>query len=313
MVADADFVGKITHQIDEIMRPCMACSEGCLGGVRSGKGLECLVNPKVGKEIDIWTKAENSKKVAVVGGGLAGMEAAFSSYKKGHKVTLFEKNKLGGQFNLAYLPPHKDSLKKIIDYYTLVLQDKVEIVFNEATATTLSTFDEVVLATGSKPFIPPIEGLTKYYWAEILEKQNLPTNKKILVIGGGLIGTEVAHKLLATNNEVIMVEMLGKIARGMEMIEQKLTLKSFKDKKIKISVNTKVQKIEGKRVYLEGKDFKETLTDIDIIVVATGMRNYNPLKEQLQNNIPVYSIGDAKKAGKAQTAIKDGYEVAKMI
>jgi len=313
LVADADFVGKVTHQLDEIARPCLACSEGCLGGVRSGKGLECLVNPKVGKDFDVWTKADNVKKVAVVGGGLAGMEAAFSLNKKGHKVTLFEKEKLGGQFNLAYLPPHKDSLKKIIDYYTNILQDKVEIIYEEATANRLNNFDEVVFATGSKPSIPLILGLTNYYWAEILEKQNLPTHKKVLVIGGGLIGTEVAHKLLDANNEVVLVEMLGEIARGMEMIEQKLTLKSFKAKDIRVLVDTKVQKIEDKKVYLEGKDFKETLTDIDIVVVATGMKAYNPLQDILQNSVPVHSIGDAHKVGKAQTAIKDAYEMAKMI
>lgn len=107
LVSDADFVGKITDQLDSIIRPCMSCSEGCLGGVKSGKGLECLINPKVGKEIDVFNKTTQPKKVAVVGGGLAGMEATISLRKKGHKVTLFEKNKLGGQFNLAYLPPKK--------------------------------------------------------------------------------------------------------------------------------------------------------------------------------------------------------------
>ncbi len=103
LIADTDFIGKCLNKVAGNIRPCLACAEGCLGGVKSGQGLQCLVNPQIGKEIDIFNVAENSKNYAVVGGGLAGMEAALTLKKRGHNVDLYEKNELGGQFNLAPL------------------------------------------------------------------------------------------------------------------------------------------------------------------------------------------------------------------
>lgn len=205
-------------------------------------------------------------------------------------------------------------MKKIINFYRDSLKnEKIDVVFKEIQTDILNDFEEIVLATGSQALIPHIEGLDKFHWAEILKDKNLPKDKKILIIGGGLIGTEVAHKLLHANNEVILVEMLEEIARGMEMIERKLTLKSFKEKNIKILVNTKVQKIEGNKVYLHKEKTVEVIEHVDLIVVATGMKSYNPLKEKLNQKTNIHLIGDAHKAGKAQKAIKEGYETAKMI
>ncbi|MEN8186744.1 MAG: NAD(P)/FAD-dependent oxidoreductase [Bacteroidota bacterium] len=314
LVADPDFVGKYTNQAKGNIRPCLACAEGCLGGVKSGQGLQCLVNPVVGKEIDVFEKAKVSKNIAVVGGGLAGMEAALTLNKRGHRVTLFENDKLGGQFNLAFLPPHKESLKKIIDYYIDELQvNNIDIIYKEARVDDLNDFDEIVVATGSIPVIPPIDGLKEYYWAEVLEDQNLPENKNTLVIGGGLIGTEIASKLLSKGNNVIIVEMLDEIARGMEMIEQKLTLKALKENDVSVYLNTRVTKVSGKKVFIKTPKSEQVIENIDIIVLATGMKSYNPLEKKLKGDIPLYVIGDANKIGKAQDSIKDAYETMKKV
>ena len=123
LVADPDFVGKCLGKESGLIRPCLACAEGCLGGVKSGQGLQCLVNPKVGKEIDILKKAEKSKKYAVIGGGLAGMVAALTLKKRGHNVDIYEKNKLGGQFLLAPLTPNKKSMETLIPYFIKELND----------------------------------------------------------------------------------------------------------------------------------------------------------------------------------------------
>jgi 2,4-dienoyl-CoA reductase-like NADH-dependent reductase (Old Yellow Enzyme family)/thioredoxin reductase len=313
LLADPDFAGKYLGKIKGNLRPCLACSEGCLGGVRSGNGLGCSVNPAVGHENEVIEKASVNKNIAVVGGGLAGMQAALSLHQRGHKVTLFEKDKLGGQFLLAPLPPHKDSLIKIVDYLKKELQEKnIPIVKKEASLDDFSNFDEIVVATGSKPVIPPIIGLKEYYWAEVLESHNLPENKKVLVVGGGLIGTEVAVKLLSKGNKIFLVEMLGEIARGMEMLEQKLTLKSLQHENVNIFLNTKVQKIDNDKVQIEGPDYKQTLEDIDVIVLATGMKSCNPF-EKYQSDKPIHVIGDALKPGKAQDAIHGAYETAKKI
>jgi thioredoxin reductase len=313
LVADPDFAGKYLGNVSGNLRPCLACSEGCLGGVRSGNGLGCSVNPAVGHENEVIEQASVSKSIAVVGGGLAGMQAALSLHQRGHKVTLFEKDKLGGQFLLAPLPPHKDSLIKIVDYLKKELQDRnIPIVKKDASLDDFSNFDEIVVATGSKPLIPPIDGLKKYYWAEVLESHNLPENKKVLVVGGGLIGTEVAVKLLSKGNKVFLVEMLGEIARGMELLEQKLTLKALQHENVNIFLNTKVQEIDDDKVQIEGPDYKQTLEDIDVIVLATGMKSYNPF-EKYQSDKPIHVIGDALKPGKAQDAINGAYETAKKI
>ena len=228
LVADPDFVGKYLGLNDENLRPCLACSEGCLGGVKSGKGLGCTVNPLVGKEDFVLEITKEPKHIAVIGGGLAGMTAAITLKQRGHEVVLFEKDKLGGQFNLAYLPPHKQSLIRIIDYLKDEISDHhIEVIHKEASVEDLAGYDEILIATGSKPLAAPIEGLKDYFWAEILEDHHMPENTRTLVIGGGLIGTEVASKLLSKGNTVYIVEMMSEVARDMEMIERKLTLKSF--------------------------------------------------------------------------------------
>ncbi len=313
LVADPNFLGKYFGDIQDIPTPCLACSEGCLGGVRSGNGLGCVVNPSVGFVESLIEKTENIKNVAVVGGGLAGMNAAINLYQRGHKVTIFEKEKLGGQFLLASLPPHKESLQKLVDYLITKIDNfKIEVINKVASTGDLKSFDEIVIASGSKPIIPPIEGLDKYYWAEVLEEHNLPKNKNTLVIGGGLIGTEIAVKLLSKNNKVIIVEMLDSIARGMEMIEQKLTLKTLQNENVSIYLNTKVSKIDGKKIYLLQNEELKFIDDIDFIIMATGMKAYNPFAD-LTFDKPIHIIGDAKKAGKAKEAMEDSFNVAQNI
>lgn len=315
LVADPDFVGKYLGKVNGRPRPCLACSEGCRGGVKSGKGLGCVVNPAIGDEMGQPEKSSVKKKVAVVGGGLAGMQATLTLNERGHEVDIFEKEELGGQFNLAYLPPKKDSLKNIVDYYKAEISDSsVNVIKNEADvkAVVEGGYDLCILATGAKPAIPPVEGLKEYFWAEVLQDINLPAGKKIVIIGGGLIGLEIASKLIEKENEVIIVEMLDELARGMEMIEKKLTLKELKEKNIPIYMNTKVSKVSGNTCYLEGENTK-IIDGVDHVIIATGMKSYNPLEEKLKDRIKTITIGDAKSPGKAQDAIRDGYLTAKEI
>ncbi len=311
MVADHNFIGKILGTVEESIRPCLACAEGCLGGVKGGKGLGCVVNPLVNtglKEVEI---EEDKKYYAVVGGGLAGMEAALTLNKRGYKVDLFEKDKLGGQFNLAYLPPNKTSLKEIVDYFEAEIKTQnINLINKEATANDFenSNYDGIIIATGAIPALPPIKGLKKFYWTEFLDDEQLPHHRTVLVAGGGLIGLEVASKLVDGNNNVIVVEMLDEIARGMEMIEKALTLKKLKEKNTEIYLNTKVIEVDGMSVIIEDSNGVRAINNIDDVVIATGMRTYLPIK--YKGNIPTYKIGDARRVGKAQTAIRDAYKLA---
>ena len=311
LVADPDFVGKYLGDIKDIVRPCLACAEGCLGGVKAGKGLGCVVNPLVNTGLKPVEKSKVSKKYAVVGGGLAGMEAAITLSKRGHIVDLYEKNELGGQFNLASLPPNKESMKEIVDYYkNKIALENVNVLHEEASAKTVlnNNYDGVIMATGSVPASPPIKGLKEYYWTEFLNDDQLPKNKKVLVIGGGLIGLEVASKLVDNNNKVVVVEMLGEMARGMEMIEKALTIKKLKAKNAVLLVNHRVTEVMGNSVKVENSKKSMVFENVDRIVVATGMKNYIPF--DLKGEIKVYTIGDAHKVGKAQDAIREAYEIS---
>ena len=314
LVADPDFVGKYLGEIKGEIRPCLACADGCLGGVKSGQGLHCLVNPDVVAEKEALKISEKPKKYAVVGGGLAGMEAALDLEKRGNKVDLFEKDKLGGQFNLAPLTPKKVSMGKLLTYYKNELEkSRVNILYKEAKESDLVSYDGVILATGSIPKVPSIPGLDKFFWAEILLEENLPQNKKVLIIGGGLIGVDIATALILKNNKVILVKRTVDFGEDMEAIAKNLSLKMIKESGAVFSDHTHIKKIEGKTVYAEKNGEQITFEDIDIFIVSTGMESYNPLEEKLKNKVPVYVIGDAKNVGKAQDAIASGYEVVSSL
>ncbi|MFW5721148.1 MAG: FAD-dependent oxidoreductase [Bacteroidota bacterium] len=312
LVADPAFIEKISLKIQDNYRPCLACAEGCLGGVKSGQGLQCLVNPEVGRDKEPFTEPEKIKHIAVIGGGLSGMEAALILKQRGHFVDLYEKDNLGGQFNLAPLTPYKKSMNALVPYFIKEMESKgINIIHKDAAKSDLiDRYDEVVIATGSKPASPDISGLKKFYWADILLNENLPKNKKILIIGGGLIGVDIATALIPLNNKVIIVKRTTDFGEDMEMIAKTLSLKMLKEKDTQFFDHTFIDKIDGRKVYAKKNGNSIQFNDIDIIVVSTGMKSFNPLKNELENEIPLHIIGDAKRVGNAQDAIKDGYETA---
>jgi 2,4-dienoyl-CoA reductase-like NADH-dependent reductase (Old Yellow Enzyme family)/thioredoxin reductase len=313
LVADQHMVSKLLGNSEEPVRPCLACSEACLGGVKAGKGLGCVVNLTVNTSYPAAEEVKTKKRIAVVGGGLAGMEAAIRMSDRGHEVVLFEENQLGGQFTLAWLPPKKESLEEIVSFYKKQLERlSVEVRKQKADATLLEAeqFDEVVMATGSRAFVPPIPGLKDFVWAEILEKERLPEEQKVVIIGGGLIGIEVAVSLVEKDNQVIIVEMLDEVARGLEMIERKMSLEKLKQKHAQILTSTRVVAVEGNTLKLESASGeKMTIVAVDLVVVATGMKAYRPF----ESSLPTHWIGDANKVGKAEDAIKSAYELALTI
>jgi 2,4-dienoyl-CoA reductase (NADPH2) len=315
LIADPDFVGKYLQLVDGRIRPCSSCLTGCLGRIKAGKGLQCEINPEVGRELEPLVHADKIKNYAVVGGGMAGMEAAITLRQRGHNVTLFEKDELGGQFNFAPLPSQKVSLQKQIDYLKYETEG-IPLIRKEAKPDDLiERYDGVVVATGSVPVVPRISGLKEYYWAEILNEVNIPQNKKVVIIGGGLVGVEIANTLVDYGNSVTIIEMLDDIARDMEMVTRKLNLMKLKKHNVSIFTNSKVNNIENGSVYFFNASTQEEMKieNVDVYVIATGTQPDNKLYKEIKEKIPSYKIGDAEKAGDVVSAIQSAYFTCKEL
>jgi 2,4-dienoyl-CoA reductase (NADPH2) len=314
LVADPDFAGKVLGEIKGPIRPCACCLEGCLGGVRSGKGLMCVVNPEVGKAERPSPKVAKPKKVAVVGGGLAGMEAALVLNERGHMVTLFEKKALGGLFNLAYRTPRKANLEKFSEYFIGLVKEKIKVIFKDADPDELvSNYDAVILATGSIPKTPTIPGLKEWYWAEILEPDKTPKNKKGVIVGGGFIGAEVAEILVKNGNDVTIIKKSEEIAPKMEAMSRNFLLKSLKELQIKILTGADVVKKEGATVYLMMGKKEVHIEDVDFVVYTKGMVPEHSMEKQLKGRVEVFLVGDCKEVGRAIDAIHSAYECAMSV
>lgn len=206
-------------------------------------------------------------------------------------------------------------MAKLVPYLKERLKEnKVNLIFKEAKKSDLTKkYDGVIIATGSKPSVLSIPGLDKFYWADILLEKNLPENKNVLIIGGGLIGVDIATGLIPRNNKITIVKRTTDFGEDMEMIAKNLSLKMMKERDTVFSDHTYIKKIDGRTVYAERNGEDIQFSNIDIIVVSTGMKSYNPFEEELKGEIPVYVIGDAQRIGKAQDAIRDGYEVARKL
>ncbi|MHB8871493.1 MAG: NAD(P)/FAD-dependent oxidoreductase [Candidatus Doudnabacteria bacterium] len=315
LIADPDFVGKYLQLVNGRIRSCSSCLTGCLGRIKIGKGLQCEINPEVGRELDPLVHADEAKNYAVVGGGMAGMEAAITLRQRGHHVTLFEKNELGGQFNFAPLPSQKESLQKQINYLKHELEGIPVIKKETMPEDLIGKYDGVILATGSKPFIPPIDGLIEYKWAEILYETNIPKNKNVLIIGGGLIGVEIANTLVEYGNRVIIIEMLDDIARDMEMVTRKLNLMKLQKNNVLVYTNKKVERIRDSSAFVKSKNvFDDFRIDyIDLYIVAAGMIPNKDLMEKLETKIPYYVVGDAEKVGDLVSAVQSAYFTCKEL
>lgn len=315
LVADPNFVNKYIQQQTDDITLCGYCLQGCLANVKNGSGLGCIVNPTIDKQP---VKAATEKKVAVIGGGPAGMAATNQLTAMGHKVTLYEKKKsLGGQFEMAHQAPHKESMVRPLN--SLIFRtEKSGAKINTSTAATfkdLDGFDYYIVATGSHQKSPEIKGLETQNTMtslEFFEKTKQVKGKRVLIIGAGMIGIEAAEILTGQGYDVTITKRTDTIANDMEMITKKLMLKRLEQKdNLLISPNTTLAEFTTDKVKYLKEESPGEWTAFDTVIIASGMEPENDLYQQLQSaGKSAQVIGDAEYPEDIYAATQKGYRAA---
>lgn len=304
---------------DEII-PCISCNR-CILSIRKG-ALQCAVNPETGREgIFKLQKTDRPKKIWIVGGGPAGMKTAEIAALRGHQVTLYEKQeRLGGRFLLAAIPPKKQILKDFIDQLIRQLK-KLPLKIILGKSFTLASLrrgkpDAVIVATGAKPFFPPIDGIREVKTISVDDALSGSTSlgEKVLVIGGGGIGAEVADYLSENGKEVTLIEMREGIALDLVGHLQHFLNKRLREKGVRILTSTKAIRFEKEGVWVEDPQGRKRLEGFDSIVIALGSTPDDELVESLKRKVSeVYVVGDASKLREVMEALVEGEEIALKI
>lgn len=319
LLADPFWALKAKEGRPEDIAPCIRCNEGCLDrGNHLGKSINCTMNPLLGFEDALALKpAAKIKKVAVVGGGPAGIEAACAAAQRGHDVTLYEKKKLGGYLHEASVPEFKADIRNATKYLLTKLEkSKVKVVKEEATTAKLKNFDAVIVAAGTAPVKLPVPGGDRdnvFIGVEVLDGKTPVPKGKIVVIGGGLIGTEVAVDYgIKAGNDVTIVEMLPNIMNDCNDCDKIVYGQMIKDNGIKVMTSARVVEITAEGVVVECNGKK--VVPADYVLVAVGMKPqadiYFELKEK---GVEVVRVGDCIKPGKIYDAIHTGYKAGLRI
>ncbi|PSU83259.1 NADPH-dependent 2,4-dienoyl-CoA reductase [Photobacterium phosphoreum] len=353
-LADPEFVLKAEQNRADDINTCIGCNQACLDHVFVGKRASCLVNPQACYETElVLTAVATARKVAVIGGGPAGMACAVAAAERGFNVDLFEKNDhVGGQFNLAMQIPGKEEFKETIRYFTRQLdQTGVKVWLGvEANVDQLCDYDEVVIATGVQPKIPPIRGIehSKVIDYQTLISQQITLGKKVAIIGAGGIGVDVAtmltepdesdldswlrewnidkslhHRggLLLSDDYIsprqvwLMQRGQGKVGKGPGRTTGWIHRRTLEKRGVKLWAGVQYQAIDDEGLHILVNGQTHTL-DVDNIVICTGQTSVDNLSQQLTAlGVSVHVIGGAEDAGEvdAKRVIRQGVELASKL
>jgi len=312
LIADPELPKKAREGREEEIRPCIVCCR-CLDRVLHDEPLYCSVNPRVGKEIDWLPRpTDRPKKVAVIGAGPSGLVCALMAASRGHKVILYEKeNRLGGQLNYASVPPHKQEIQQYQKYLEGSLsRSGVRVKLKTNMEINKEIADIIIVATGAQPLIPSVPGLDRYLTAlDVLS--GIKTGENVLIIGGGMIGCEVAEYLASKGKKVTILEMLERVGNDIGPTIRWVILSRLKESGVKMEVKAKVTGVTEKGVVVERNGEEEEFIG-DTIVVASGMV---PTHKDLHdhNNSEIYIIGDAASPRRIKEAVEEGTKVGLYI
>ena len=320
LLADPDWGTKIAAGKACDIRRCISCNKGCTDAIQNRQFLSCVLNAENGYENTRSIQpAAQKKKIAVLGGGPAGLEAARVAALRGHDVTLFEKTTtLGGQLNIACVPPRKEEMRRAAqDLIHAVCNAGVHLCMGQTrTAEQLKDagFEAVINAVGAHSAAPRIPGIDSVNvadaWKVLAGEQQVYGT--VAVIGGGMVGCETAEYLAARGCKVSVIEMMDKIAAGESTTILPTLLENYKTYGVEQYPSHKVKEFRMDAVVCENKDGAEVTIPCDYIVLAMGARSNEFDAAALEAaNIPVYAIGDAAgKAADIANAIRTGYDTA---
>lgn len=322
LLADPDYCNKLRCGKITQIRPCISCHEGCMGRVASYSLLNCAVNPQAARErVNAYEPILKKKKVLIVGGGVAGCEAARVLAIRGHQPIVYEKgSRLGGNLIPGGAPDFKEDDIALADWYTnelnrLGVHVHLNTELNEEEIKAMD-YDTVILATGSKPKVFSLGDDSHTYTAEQVLLKQKDAGKKTVVVGGGLVGCETALWLAQNGIHVTIVEALDKVmavngplcAANKEMLEALLPFNG-----VEIITGAKVTEFANGEVKVDTKEGSKTIMS-DSVILSVGYKEENTLYNNLQFDIPdLYLLGDAKKVSNIMYAIWDAFEVANHI
>ena len=322
LLADPDYVNKLRSGRLAQIRPCISCQEGCMGRIQEYSMINCAVNPQAARERDMaYEPILKSKKVLVVGGGVAGCEAARVLAIRGHQPELFEKgSRLGGNLIPGGAPEFKEDDLALAEWYATTLKDlnvpvhlNHEVTKEEVLA---GNYDAVIIATGSQPKKFSLGDDDKVYTAAQVLLKEKDCGDSTVIVGGGLVGCETALWLAQHGKKVTIVEALDKILAvngplchaNKDMLERLVPFNG-----VEVVTGAKVKSYAGGVLTAETAEGEKTIP-CDSVILAVGYREEDSLYRQLEFDVPeIYLLGDAKKVSNIMYGIWDAFEVANHI
>ena len=323
--ADPEFPNKAREGKTEDICMCMACNQGCIDVLGTMVPIFCAINPSVGREREFEIKrAPKKKKVVVVGGGPGGMEAARVAALRGHEVVLYEKeNELGGQVRWACKPLFRGEFEQVTRYLSNQLKKAgVEVILGQEMNKERideTRADAVVVATGATPYRPFTPGVDKGHVCTYLDilGGSVEPGKKVAVIGGDLIGCEVAEFISEKGSEVILIEQTGAFCQDTGRRVRWLLMERIeKDPKIERRLKTTVERINDASIVVQTEGKTEEIEGVDMVVLAFGKVSNNELGDELKRESrisEIYTVGDCVIPRKMTEAIYEGSVVGHKI
>ena len=323
-LADGEWITKLIENRLEDIRPCICCHNGCFNfcshkGHANDQSLfdtmglaRCAINPETMQSKKYKIKpARKSKRIAIVGGGIGGMEAALVCAKRGHKVTIYEKSdKLGGVFIAAAAPSFKEKDRDLIAWYRReIARHDIEVKLNvEVKTVSEVNADEVIIATGSRPVTIPVPGVEKGIQAIDFLLGKAEVGENVTIIGGGLTGCEIAYELYLQGKKPTIVEMKEDLiaVTGVCLANSSYLRDFFKANKVPVHLETAVCEIQDDGVLVKDRNGMNYKIAADSVILSTGYKR-NPLSEKTAK---IHLVGDCDSVGNLRTVIWQAWDVA---